>query len=100
MGETHTQKVFFTQSEADIEGHGEKCEYNGQLLPFDAHRKLEYKGSIDEDELKATYVLHGLKRVSEGMIHLIISSDGKSLEGRFSGTAGETAGTVTGERID
>jgi hypothetical protein len=34
------------------------------------------------------------------MIRVIISSEGNSLEGSFSGTAGETAGTVTGEKID
>lgn len=100
VGETHTQKVFFTQSETEIEGHGEKWEYNGELLPFEAHRKLEYKGAVDENEFKATYVLHGLKRVSEGMIHVTINDDGNYLEGKFSGTAGETAGTVTGQKID
>ena len=100
IGETHTQKVFFTQSETEIEGHGEKWEYNGELLPFNAHRKLEYKGTINDNELKATYVLHGLKRVSEGIIHVMISDDGEHLEGKFSGTAGESSGTVTGEKIN
>jgi hypothetical protein len=100
VGETHTQKVYFTQNEAAIIGNGEKWEYNGKLLPFDQHRKIEYQGIVDSDKLKANYKLYGLKRETTGCIDIIISSDGKTLSGNFSGTAGDTKGTVFGEKID
>lgn len=100
IGETHTQKVYFTQSDQDITGEGEKWEYNGKYLQADMHRKIEYKGTIDGCECKATYVLFGKLRESCGNVCLKISSDGKSLQGTFSGTAGNTKGNITGEKID
>lgn len=98
IGETHTQKVFFTQNKNAISGSGEKWEYNGQLLPFDAHRKVEYTGTIDGSELKATFRLYGKLRESSGIICLKVSDDGKHVEGTFIGTAGDTKGIVFGER--
>lgn len=98
IGETHTQKVYFIQTDKTVTGDGEKWEYNGKLLPFDAHRKLEYHGSVDGSKFRAKYVMHGLKRISEGMIDVII--DGEELSGTFSGTAGESSGMVTGKKIE
>ena len=100
IGETHTQKVFFTQSDKNITGDGEKWEYNGKLLPFDSHRKVEYTGIIDGTDFNATYKLFGKLRETSGTICLKISSDGKSVQGTFSGTAGNSKGTVTGERVN
>jgi hypothetical protein len=100
IGETHTQKVFFTQNDENVAGNGEKWEYNGELLPFDAHRLLEYEGTINGSQLNAKYVLHGLKRISNGNIEVEISSDEKTLKGSFTGTAADTKGMVTGERAE
>lgn len=100
IGETHTQKLFITQSDKNITGEGEKWEYNGKLLPFDSHRKVEYIGIIDGSDFKATYKLFGKLRESSGTICLKVSSDGKSLEGTFSGSAGDAKGIVTGEKVD
>lgn len=100
IGETHTQKLFLTQSDKNIIGEGEKWEYNGKLLPFDSHRKVAYIGTIDGSEFKATYKLFGKLRESSGTICLQVSSDGKSIEGKFSGSAGNAKGTVTGEKIN
>ncbi len=100
IGETHTQKLFFTQSDKNITGEGEKWEYNGKLLPFDSHRKVEYIGTIDGSEFKATYKLFGKLRESSGTVSLKISSDGKSLEGTFSGSAGNSKGTITGDKVN
>ncbi len=99
IGETHTQKLFLTQSDIDIIGEGEKWEYNGKLLPFGSHRKVEYVGTIDGEDLKLTYKLFGKLRESSGALFLKISSDGKSAEGYFSGTAGNSKGRVIAERI-
>lgn len=98
IGESHTQKIYFTQTDASVRGKAEKWEYNGKLLKFDMHRKLEYEGAIDGSILKATFVLHGRDRDSEGIICVEISGDGKTMTGTFSGTAGTTFGTVKGER--
>lgn len=100
INETHTQRIFFTQNEKTISGDGEKWEYNGQLLPFDKHRKLEYKGTIDGKEIEATYVLHGEKRISNGKVHLKLANDGKTLTGTFSGTAGSCDGKIEGKIIE
>lgn len=100
IGETHTQKIFFHQNESEITGKGEKWEYNGELLSFDKHRKLEYIGKVENDCFKASYTLYGLLRESTGMITLNISDGGRRMSGRFTGTAGDASGTVEGERID
>jgi hypothetical protein len=100
IGETHSQKVFFTQNENVVEGDGEKWEYNGKYLPPEMHRLLEYTGTIEGNKLIAKYVLHGEKRDSKGMINVELADDGKTMTGSFSGTAGESSGTVTGEKID
>lgn len=100
IGETHTQKVFFIQNESSVRGDGEKWEYNGKYLPAEAHRKIEYEGFVDGKDLFAKYVLHGQKRVSEGSITVKISSDGKTMEGSFMGTAGESSGTLKGKKIE
>lgn len=100
IGETHTQKIFLTQSDKNITGEGEKWEYNNKVLPFDAHRKVEYTGTINGSEFKATYKLYGKLRESSGTICLNISSDGKSVEGTFSGSAGNSKGTITGEKVN
>ena len=98
IGEIHTQRTFFTQIEKTISGKGEKWEYNGKLLNDDQHRKLEYIGTIDGYNLKASYTLHGERRVSEGLIDVVISNDGKKMTGTFSGTAGNCKGRVIGEK--
>lgn len=100
IGESHTQRVSFCQNDCEIKGNGEKWEYNDKLLPFDAHRKLEYIGALEDDCLKATYKLFGLLRESSGNINVTITDDGKKMIGKFTGTAGDSKGTVTGERID
>ena len=97
IGETHTQRVYFKQSESDIEGKGEKWDYNGKPLPYDQHRKLEYSGTIKGKVLKAVYVLHGLLRETEGAIEVVF--DGDKLEGTFTGTAADSKGTVKGEKL-
>lgn len=98
IGETHSQKVVLEQSNAKVEGSGEKWEYNGKFLPAEMHRRVEYSGTINGDELKATYKLFGEKRISIGII--IVKVLGNKMEGTFSGTAGESSGTVIGERIN
>jgi hypothetical protein len=100
IGESHTQITVFSQIDKAIEGNGEKWDYNGKQLPFDMHRKIEYKGTVDGSEFKAIYVLHGRDRDSEGHISVTISPDGKTLKGTYSGTIGNDSGPVTGERID
>jgi hypothetical protein len=100
IGETHTQKVFLIQNESSVRGDGEKWEYNGKYLPAEAHRKIEYEGYVDGSTLFAKYILHGQKRISEGSITVEISSDGKTMEGTFIGTAGETSGTLKGRKIE
>jgi hypothetical protein len=100
VGETHTQKVFFHQNDCEITGQGEKCEYNGAPLPFNMHRKLEYIGQVDDNNFKANYTLHGLKRETPGIIDMEISDGGRRMSGRFSGTAGNASGTVEGEKIN
>ena len=100
IGEIHTQKLFLTQSDKNITGEGEKWEYNGKLLSFDSHRKVEYIGTINGSEFKATYKLYGKLRESSGTICLKVSSDGKAVEGTFSGSAGNSKGTITGEKIN
>jgi hypothetical protein len=100
IGETHSQKVFFIQNEINVRGDGEKWEYNGKYLPAEEHRKIEYEGSMDGRILFAKYVLHGQKRTSEGSIKVELSSDGKKMEGTFTGTAGETSGTLVGKKIE
>jgi hypothetical protein len=100
IGEVHTQRISFCQNECEISGNGEKWEYNGKLLPFKSHHKLEYQGAIDNDCLKATYKLFGLLRETSGDIVVTLSADGKKMIGRFTGTAADSKGTVEGERID
>ncbi len=97
IGETHTQKIYFTQNENNIIGKGEKWQYNGEDLPFDQHRKVEYNGTISGSLLKALFVLHGLKRETDGEI--VATIDGDTMEGTFSGTAADTKGTVRGRFI-
>ncbi len=94
IGETHTQRIYFTQIENSINGKGEKWEYNGKALPFDQHRKVEYTGTISGNVLKALFTLHGLKRETEGEI--IATINGNTMEGTFSGTAADTKGTMKG----
>lgn len=100
IGEVHSQEVYFTQNENNINGDGEKISYNGIPLPSSKHRKLEYTGIVDGKKLTARYVLHGEKRVSNGQMNVTISDDGNTLIGTFSGTAGNCAGSVTGERLE
>lgn len=100
IGETHTQKIFFNQRDSEVTGKGEKWEYNGKLLPFGMHRKLEYVGKVEDDCFKASYTLYGLKRESIGMIDVKITDGGRRVTGRFTGTAGDASGFVEGERID
>lgn len=99
VGETHTQKLFFIQMDNTISGNGEKWEYNGKLLDFSMHRKLEYEGTVKGNEFKAKYIMYGRDRVTDGIIITTISDDGKSLIGTFSGTAANSRGTLKGEKI-
>jgi hypothetical protein len=96
LGESHTQKVYFVQNSSGVTGDGEKWKYNGKYLPAEMHRKIEYTGVVDGDELNAKYILHGEKRVSSGNIKVKISDN--SMTGTFSGTAGESSGTVHGTK--
>jgi hypothetical protein len=100
IGETHTQKFFFNQADCAITGAGEKWEYNGRFLPYDMHRKVEYLGELDDDIFKATFKLFGLKRETVGIIEVTLTDGGKKMAGIFSGTAGNTKGTVVGEKIE
>lgn len=100
IGETHMQKVFFSQNAGSISGSGEKWEYNGKLLPFDQHRKIEYVGTLDGNLLKATFKLYGLRRESSGSIDVELFEGGKRMVGRFMGTAGDTRGSVAGEKVE
>jgi hypothetical protein len=100
IGETHTQSVSFSQNGCEITGDGEKCEYNWVTLPSTQRRTIEYKGSVEDDCLKAAYKLHGRDRISTGNIEVTISDDERTLVGKFSGTAADTRGTITGEKID
>jgi hypothetical protein len=100
IGENHTQITMFSQTDKTIIGKGEKWEYNGKILNFDMHRKIEYTGAIDGSKLNAIYVLHGRDRDSEGNILVTVSNDGRKMEGTYSGTIGNDSGTVTGERMD
>lgn len=98
IGETHTQKVEFEQKDDIVTGNGEKWKYNGEYLPADMHRLVEYDGKVDGNSFTAKYILHGQKRVSIGRI--VVKIIGNKMEGTFSGTAGESSGTVIGERIN
>lgn len=100
IGDEHTQMTVFTQSDNNVTGKGEKWTYRGRMLPFNMHRKIEYDGTINGKEFRAIYVLHGLERDSEGSIVMTIGSDGKTMEGTFSGTIGNDSGIITGEKID
>jgi hypothetical protein len=100
INERHEQKVFFSQNESVISGDGEKWSYNGRELPAEEHRILKYEGTIHGSKLEAKYILHGLKRISNGTVSLIISSDGLTLEGSYSGTAGSCKGRVTGRKVN
>lgn len=100
IGETHVQKVFFIQNDCSITGDGEKTEYNNRALPSHQHRKLEYEGNVDGSTLIAKYVLHGERRISTGSINAHISDDGKTLAGTFTGTAGNSEGTISGQKLD
>lgn len=100
VGGTHTQIVFFSQNESVVSGNGEKWEYNDEFLPYEQHRKLEYNGIIEDDCLKATFKMFGLLRESCGIIDVIVSNDGKKMVGTFCGTAADSKGVVTGEKLD
>lgn len=100
VGESHTQKVFFSQNEFVVTGNGEKWEYNDKFLPYEQHRKLEYNGIIEDDCLKATYKMYGLKRESTGIINVVLIDDGKKMTGTFCGTAADSKGIVTGEKLN
>lgn len=76
--------MFFSQHESEIIGKGEKWLYNGKELHSSQRRILEYVGTISGNELKATFTLHGEKRISHDTIVLEISFHGQSAEGFFS----------------
>lgn len=98
IGDMHTQKIYFNQIENKVTGKGEKWEYNGELLEYTKHRKLEYEGNIKGREFKANYVLHGRDRETTGFVIAKISSDGKIMTGTFSGTAANSSGVLRGEK--
>ncbi|MBC7865711.1 MAG: hypothetical protein IAF38_22245 [Bacteroidia bacterium] len=98
IGETMGIKIFLKQDGENITGTGEKWDYNGAILPYDQHRKLELEGTVDGKELKINYILHGAKRESRGIFNLIVTEGEKKLEGTFLGTAGDASGIVEGGR--
>jgi hypothetical protein len=100
IGDKIVQETVFIQNEKSVTGKGEKTEYRGEYLASDQHRHIEYTGVIEGKQLNAAYVLHGLKRDTEGNIKVTISSDGKTMSGTFTGTIADDSGTVTGEKLD
>lgn len=100
IGDVIGIKAFFTQVENSVTGHGEKWDYRGARLPYSQHRKMEFTGSLKNKSLKTDYILHGELAETTGMIAVEVTDGGTKMQGTFTGTAADSKGTITGERIN
>ena len=99
VGDVIGIKAFLTQKDNSVTGHGEKWDYRGQPLPYSQRRKLEFDGSLKWRKFKTDYILHGETAETTGIIEVEITDGGTKMNGTFAGTAADTKGTITGEKI-
>lgn len=98
IGKSSGNKIMIHTNDESFDAKGERWWVDDVAIPFSQHDRIEFTGTIKEEELNATYTLYGQQRTSSGSIkmHLI---DENHLEGTFTGTAADTKGKAVLEKL-
>ena len=80
------------QSGKDFTATGEKFSENGRNVPQNSRTSIHLTGSIDGDQIVATFVEDGLIRRTNGRFVWKLQNDGAGLTGTFVSTAANSRG--------
>ncbi len=97
-GTTIEFKIFLTQEEGGVfKGTGEKWSENGKVIPSSQRTSLSIiGGSIDGENIKATFIEHGSKRETRGQFFWELEGN-DLLAGTYYTTSSK--GSSTGKKI-
>ena len=98
IGKSSGNKILVHTNDEKFDAKGERWWVDEVTIPFSEHDRIEFAGTLKEEQLNATYILYGQKRTSSGSIkmHLI---DENHLVGTFTGTAADTKGKAIMEKL-
>lgn len=85
-------RLKINQQGKQFTGRGEKFSENGQTLPAESRTPIQVTGSIDGDNVVATFVEDGKLRSTNGRFVWKLQSGGEQLAGTFVSTAANSRG--------
>jgi hypothetical protein len=85
-------RLKINQQGKQFTGRGEKFSENGQTLPANSRTPIQVTGSIDGDNVVATFVEEGTMRRTNGRFVWKLQNGGEQLAGTFVSTAANSSG--------
>lgn len=85
-------RLVINQNGKELTATGEKVSENGRSLPASSRTPIRVTGSVNGDEVLATFVEEGASRRSSGNFVWKIQNDGAGLNGTFVSTAAKSSG--------
>lgn len=92
-------RIFVQQECKKITGQGEKWSVNGEEVIPQARSPIFLEGILEDGKLRATFKENGEQRATMGEFIWNVSSDGNSIEGKFTNTAADSRGTSNGTKV-
>jgi len=90
--------VSINQTGSTFTGKGRKVSENGRSLPAGSRTPIHVQGSINGDQIEATFIEEGSARKSNGKFVWRIDKAGRGLTGNFATTAARSRGKSAGTR--
>ena len=91
--------VAINQAGRDFTGTGEKISENGRNLNSSGRTAIQVKGTIDGDQVHATFSENGASRKTNGQFVWRIDKGAGGLTGTFVSTAARTSGKSTARKL-
>lgn len=98
IGKSSGNKILVHTNDQKFDASGERWWVDEVAIPFSEHDRIEFAGTLKEEQLNATYILYGQKRTSSGSINMHLL-DENHLVGTFTGTAADTKGKAILEKL-
>lgn len=99
IGKSSTFKVHIRMSNKELEANGEMWQVDDQDIPYSQHIPIEIKGVKKGRNFECTYIQYGAIRTTTGSFKARLDQKSGRLVGKYSGTAANTSGPMTGWRI-
>jgi len=94
-----TYKVYLSQHKQEIEGSGESWEFNKEMIDYQSHIPIQFKGKIHKYNISCIYTIFGEKRTTNGDVSMEIDKNGEFMVGEFSGAGAKVEGTVKAYKV-